>query len=150
MTSTSNLRPDVAKVLRELVYLDYDAIEAYEAAIDRLDNPEFRAQLTAFCEDHRRHTNNLASHIHEIGAEIPEGPDFKRILIEGKVIIAGLAGDKAILAAMRANEHATNKAYEKALEHVDPTEKLHATLHANLMDERKHLDWIEKAHDSLK
>jgi hypothetical protein len=60
MAETSELRDDVKKILKELVYLDYDAIEAYEAAIERLDNPEFKARLTKFCEDQEPlMTNNM-------------------------------------------------------------------------------------------
>ena len=140
---------DTGKILQELVHLDYDAIEAYEAAIERLDNPEFKARLTEYCDDHRRHTDNLVPYLQELGAEVPRGPDLKQILTEGKVVIGGLAGDKGILIAMRANEEVTNKAYEKALEHATAGTSLHATLLANYGDEQRHRAWIKQTLESL-
>lgn len=137
----------VVKLLKELVHLDYDAIEAYEAAIDRLDNAEFRSQLAEYCDDHRRHTENLGRHLAELGEEPPSGPDLKRILTEGKVVIAGLAGDKAVLTAMLANEQVTNKTYEEALEHADASPEVRATLAGNLEDERRHRAWLKATVD---
>lgn len=140
---------DTGKILHELVHLDYDAIEAYEAAIDRLQNSEFKVQLSKFCDDHRRHTQNLVPHVQEIGADVPKGPDLKQILTEGKVVIGGLAGDKGILTAMRANEEVTTKAYKKALDHVTAGTQVHATLLANYEDEKRHRAWIKQTLNSL-
>lgn len=146
MTKTST---DVGKILQELVHLDYDAIEAYEAAIDRLDSAEFKARLTEFCEDHRRHTENLVPHLEQLGTEVPQGPDLKRILTEGKVVIGGLVGDKGVLMAMRANEEVTTKAYKEALDHVTVGTNLHTTLLSNSDDEQRHRAWIKQTLESL-
>ena len=40
---------------------------------------------------------------------------MKALLTKGKVVIAGLMGDEAILQAMRTNEADTNTAYERAV-----------------------------------
>lgn len=138
-------RNDVLTLLKELVHLDYDAIEAYEAAIARLETPEFKERLAEFCEDHRRHTQNLGALIREMGEQPPEGPDLKQILTEGKVRIAAIAGEKTVLGAMRMNEEVTNKTYEKALEHTAAGPDVRETLAANLEDERRHRRWIEDA-----
>ena len=78
----------------------------------------------------------------------PRG-DIKRILIEGKVVIAGLDGDKAILTAMWANEVVTNKTYEEALEHAGNNAGLTEKLAANLADERRHRDWLDNTIERL-
>lgn len=149
MVSATRDKAGVAKLLKELIHLDYDAIEAYEAAIERLENADFKARLGEYRDDHRRHTENLGAHLRALGEEPPSGPDLKRILTEGKVVIAGLAGDKAVLGAMKMNEDVTNKTYEEALEHADASADIRATLAANLEDERRHRAWIEATLDRL-
>ena len=139
-----------AKTLKKLIELDYDAIEAYEEAIERLDNASYKQSLREFMQDHQRHTMNLAPFLKACGEEVPDGPDAMRFLTEGKVIIADLAGDKAILKAMNANEKTTNKAYEKALEVDDLDGELRQILLDNLNDEKRHKAWIERQIETYK
>ena len=138
------------KTLKELVSLDYDAIEAYDAAIERLETAAFAERLRQFRQDHVRHTENLGSILRKLNEEVPQGPDMKRMLTEGKVVIAGLGGDKAVLRAMQANEKVTNKAYEKALEANGMDAATRETLTRNLEDERRHKAWIDKTIEELK
>jgi hypothetical protein len=91
----------VVGLLTDLVQLDFDAVDAYQAAIDRLDNPEWRATLTRFREDHIRHTVELGEALSIIGAIPPSGGEIKSMLTQGKVVMAGLVGDDALLRAMR-------------------------------------------------
>lgn len=141
---------DRTKTLKELVSLDYDAIEAYDAAIERLETPTFAERLREFRQDHVRHTENLGSLLRKLNEDVPKGPDMKRMLTEGKVVIAGLGGDKAVLRAMQANEKVTNKAYEKALEANGADAATRDTLMKNLEDERRHKAWIDRTIEELK
>lgn len=141
---------DGTKTLKELVSLDYDAIEAYDAAIERLETRAFAEKLREFRQDHVRHTENLGSILRNLNEDVPDGPDLKRLLTEGKVIIAGLGGDKAVLRAMQANEKVTNKAYEKALEANGNDAATQQTLANNLEDERRHKAWIDETIEELK
>ena len=50
-----------------------------------------------------------------MGRTPPKEGDMKALLTKGKVVIAGLMGDEAILQAMRTNEADTNTAYERAV-----------------------------------
>lgn len=140
MTNTQS----VTRKLNDLIELDYDAIEAYQAAIDRLKSQEFKDRLTAFCADHERHTTNLGLLVAAHGGTPAKGPDLMRILTKGKVVIADLIGDDyAILLAMRANEEVTNKRYEIALEVDGMDPETRKQVEENLADERRHRDWIE-------
>lgn len=141
---------DKTKTLKELVKLDYDAIEAYDAAIERLEDPGYKERLGEFRQDHVRHTENLGSILRNLNEDVPEGPDMKRMLTEGKVVIAGLGGDKAVLRAMQANEKVTNTAYEKALEANGTDAATRQTLQRNLDDERRHKAWIDEKIEELK
>ncbi|MGE5616002.1 MAG: PA2169 family four-helix-bundle protein [Bacillota bacterium] len=132
--------------LNDLIELDFDAIEAYQAAIERLKNPSYKSRLAEFCKDHERHTKNLAELVAKLGGEPSRGPDVKRFLTKGKVVIADIVGDDhAILMAMRANEEVTNKRYELALNaNTDMDAQTRSTIEANLGDERRHREWISE------
>lgn len=130
-------------LLQDLIELDYDAIAAYEAAIERLDNVEYQQKLRGFCEDHRRHTTNLAPFLTRLGEEVPDGADAKSLLTKGKVVLADLMGDEAIIKAMKTNEEDTNTAYERAVKHADVTPEIRQVLQSNLEDERTHRAWME-------
>lgn len=132
----------VEALLSNLIELDYDAAEAYEAAINRLDNIDYKQKMHAFRQDHLNHTKNLGEILREMGKNVPDGPDLKQVLTQGKVVLANLFGDKAILMAMKTNENDTNIAYERALQHKKVTPKISKILDKNLEDERRHREWI--------
>ena len=142
MVTTVGTESDVRTLLRDLIMLDYDAIAAYEAAIERLEDAGFKKALSSFRDDHARHTQNLAPFLRELGEPVPEAGDAKAMLTTGKVKMASLAGDKAILQAMRTNEDDTNTAYARAADHVDATPPMREVLNQNLSDERRHCEWI--------
>jgi uncharacterized protein (TIGR02284 family) len=136
-------------LLNDLIHLDYDAVAAYQAAITRLTDRADQAQLLRFMDDHLRHIGDLAFIVRENGGAPVTEADFKMVLTKGKVVIAGLRGDKAILEAMKSNEDATNAAYERALR--EPLGSMHVrqALERNLNDERRHRAWIEQRLGSL-
>jgi uncharacterized protein (TIGR02284 family) len=131
------------KLLNELIELDFDAIDAYQATVARLESPALKETMERFRDDHQRHTQNLGELVVGLGGTPSQGPDMKRFLTKGKVVIADLVGgDHAILTAMDLNEEVTNKAYEAA-SHVDVPPHVRAVLDRNLADERRHRAWIE-------
>lgn len=67
------------------------------------------------------------------------------MLTRGKVMMADLMGDTAILQAMRSNEEDTNTAYERAVKADEGTPAAATALRAGLEDERRHRAWIEQA-----
>ncbi|WP_106092123.1 ferritin-like domain-containing protein [Enhygromyxa salina] len=135
---------DTNKLLEDLIKLDYDAIEAYDAAIKRLKDAESKRQLSEFRNDHQRHTQNLGRFMKQAGKDPPTGPGLKQILTKGKVVLADISGDQAILKAMKSNEDDTNAAYERAVQHEGTSAELRDTLRENLNDERRHRSWIER------
>lgn len=149
MVTTVGTETNFVDMLNDLIQLDFDAIEAYEAAVDRLENRSFADQLRAFQADHERHTRELGPIVTELGGTPAEGSGAKALLTKGKVVMAGLAGDKAILQAMKTNEDDTNTAYERATRHDGKTPAADEILARNLADERRHRAWIEEAIDRL-
>lgn len=139
----------VCEKLNDLIELDHDAISAYAAAIERLETEEFRRQLTTYKGDHERHTQNLGGVVTQLGGTPKQHTDAMEILTKGKVVIAGLVGDKAILGAMKANEEVTNKTYSHVLKAIEGHPEAETVVAANLEDERRHKEWIDRTLDRL-
>jgi uncharacterized protein (TIGR02284 family) len=142
MVTTVGTESSLEDLLKDLIQLDHDAAEAYQAAIDRLENAGFRSALIGFRQDHLRHIDEIGAHLSALGREPPKEGDMKSLLAKGKVVLGGLMGDKAILQAMKTNEDDTNTAYERAVKHDEASEDVRETLRHGLADERRHRDWI--------
>lgn len=144
MVTLVGIQASFVNAVRDLIELDYDAVEAYEAAINRLENEDFKAQLKAFKEDHERHAKAFADFLRRHDeADIHEGPSTKQWITKGKVVLSGLVGDKTILRAMISNEIDTNTAYERMLYHDDLPMDAIQLVQQGLSDERRHKQWLE-------
>ena len=148
MVTLVGTEEDFGKALKELIELEYDAIEAYEAAINRLDNEEYRDHLTSFKSDHMRHVSEISTLLKDHNIDPPtEASLVKQWLAKGKVIIGNLVGDLQILQAMRRNEIDTNTAYERLNEHKHIWLDARGILAQGLKDEQKHKKWLEDTLD---
>lgn len=143
MATLVGTQKQMTDLLHQLIELDFDAIEAYRAAIARLEDGGDRAQLAAFLADHERHVRDLTATLVGMGQKAPEGADLKQVLTKGKVVLAALVGDRAILRAMKSNEDDTNTAYERAFRRNDLPADVRALVGKNLADERRHRSWLE-------
>lgn len=144
MTTLVGLQTDLHSLLKNLIELDYDAIGAYDAAIARVTQDAYRARLFELRDDHERHVEELSCVLRDVGRTPPEGPDFKRLLLKGKVVLAGLVSDRAILYALKTTETDTNVAYERASRSDAVPQQIKALLRASLADERRHRSWLEE------
>ncbi|MDP1880136.1 MAG: DUF2383 domain-containing protein [Parachlamydiaceae bacterium] len=144
MITEKELELDFIKAIKDLIELDYDAIAAYEAAIDRLEKEETKNALQDFKKDHEKHVEELSSFIKSKNENPPTGPSFKSVLTKGKVILANIVGDMTILKAMRANEIDTTHAYERINNCPNIPEEISDFLKQGFEDERRHLAWLEK------
>lgn len=77
MATLVGTQNNFADAIRALVELDFDAIEAYEAAINRLENAQFKTQLKSFKEDHERHVRDLNGLLAIHNEKTVSGPDAK-------------------------------------------------------------------------
>ena len=135
---------NLVDTLKHLIALDYDAISAYQASVDRLESSRYRRALREFMTDHWRHIQELTPIVSEFGENAPTHADAKVLLTKGKVLIGQIAGDRGILSAMRSNEDDTNEAYENACARVDVPVNIRELLQRALMDERRHKAWLER------
>ncbi len=135
----------LVKHMNSLIELDFDAIEAYEAArIARLSEVGDKAELGRFLLDHQRHIADLTPFVQELGGKPATKADFKRILTKGKVVLGGLAGDRFVLEAMKSNEETTTKTYARAAGEPGIPIRMREVLARNLSDEQRHLAWLEQ------
>ena len=135
----------VCDLLNGLIKLDYDAIEGYEAAVQRADDVMLRNQLMRFLQDHQRHTRNLGEEVRRVGGDPVQGAGPMRMLTEGAVMMGGLMHDhdRGVLMAMSTNEAITNRSYENALDDLG-NHPAGAIVQQNREDERRHKAWIDQ------
>lgn len=145
MATRVGTEKNIAEVLKDLLELEYDALEAYKAAVARLESVYYKEQMRSFQADHERHTFTVRNFIEELGATPPKEADFKAVLTKGKVVIGSIVGDKGILMAMLSNEEDTNLAYERISARPDFPGHMRLALDQNLKDEQRHRNWIESA-----
>jgi rubrerythrin len=144
MVTTIGNENSIVGLLGNLRTLDFAASEAYDDAIRNLDDPDAKSQLANFKADHVRHTEELGRLLQQMGEEVhPSRGGMKSLFTQGKVLLAGLIGDRQILQAMSTNETDTNTAYERAVQNPAVTADVLAVLERNLADERRHKQWID-------
>jgi len=139
---------DFIEALKDLLSLDYTAVEAYEAAIQRVKNEKYKRKLDEFRADHLNHIKTITNFLKKHGHEVPTGPGLKKIIVQGKVLLANIGGDGAILKAMKSNAIDTSRAYQA----INTFEVIPLDFRKDLLDgfedEKRHLMWIEEELDT--
>jgi len=146
MPTTVGTESNAPDLVKNLLVLEHDAIAAYQTTIERLDNPTYREQIESFRQDHEAHVQQLGRIADRMGIEKPTEGDMKQYLTTGKVALADIAGDDAILKAMKTNEDDTVAAYQQALDNSVTDAELRPVVEKGLADERRHRAWMENGH----
>ncbi len=149
MTTTVGTESTIQDLVKNLILLERDAIAAYDSTIERLSDRTFSSKVAEFKSDHLQHLSVLQEMAAETGAEAPAEGDMKQMLTTGKIALADLAGDGAILKAMKTNEDDTVSAYERASSHKDAIAKSRAFFEKALSDERRHREWMQQTSEAL-
>jgi uncharacterized protein (TIGR02284 family) len=130
--------------LDDLIALDIDAVNAYQAAIDRITVPVLQEKLREFQGDHRRHIRELSDCVVRYGGTPRQTADFKGFFLKGFTAVTSMMGNEAALRAMRTNEQLTNRTYQKALQEAWPAD-VRVLIEKNFADEQRHLAYIQDA-----
>lgn len=149
MATTVGTEDTIQDLVRNLILLEHDAIAAHDSMIERLSNPALAEQIRAFRRDHTRHLDVLRDIAAQTGAETPLEGDMKQMLTTGRIALADLFGDAAILKAMRTNEEDTITAYRRAATHQDAIPASKAFFRRALADEKRHRDWMRRTAEAL-
>lgn len=144
MVTLVGLQINFLSAVQSLLELEYDAVEAYETAIDRLNNLAYKKKLQEFKADHDRHIVELTKLIKKHDEEAPKGPSTKQWLTKGKVILANLVSDEAILRAMRSNEIDTNAAYDRISDYEEMWFDAKDFVNRAFNDEKRHKAWLDE------
>lgn len=145
MVTTVGTAQDMPKLIEDFIHLERDAIAAYEATIDRLEDPAHKAKVEEFRQDHLRHLDELQALALRHGAEVPMEGDMKQVLTTGKVKMAGMmGGDGAVLRAMSSNETDTVTAYSNGCDNPVVPADARPVFERGLADERRHKDWMDR------
>lgn len=144
MVTRVGKQKEFSEALKELVELEYDAHEAYGAAINRLSDAKFKEQLTKFSKVHEKHIKEITKLLKSKNQTPPEGPSTKQWLTKGKVVIANLMGDKAILSAICSNEEDVSEAYKNMCAHSEKWPESEDLLLKAQEDVRRHKEWLGK------
>ncbi|MFN7365398.1 MAG: DUF892 family protein [Alphaproteobacteria bacterium] len=145
MVTFVGMREDFGEELSNLLELEYDALEAYEAAVNRLSDKEYKDKLSLFMQDHQRHIEEISKLLESRGLNAATGPSIgKQWVTKGKVVLANLVGDLTILRAMHSNEIDTNTAYERMYSHDHHWPEAKDMLRRALSDEKRHKEWLNQ------
>ncbi|NUO48540.1 MAG: ferritin-like domain-containing protein [Polyangiaceae bacterium] len=135
----------IVGTLNALIQLDYDAVQAYDRAIAKIESEMIKRDMESFRRDHERHIIDLSECVRELGG-VPEelGRDFKGVLLEGLTALRSVTGTAGALKAMKTNEEITNRVYDDALGTTLPA-NIRRVIERNRDDERRHLAYIQRA-----
>mgnify|MGYP000382872062 CR=1 FL=1 len=139
----------IEKLVTNLISLERDAIAAYESTIERLDDKTLSSQVESFRQDHLQHLDVLNEMARELAIDAPTEGDMKQMLTTGKIAMADMMGDGAILKAMKTNEDDTVTAYERASQHQEAMPKSKAFFEKALADEQRHRAWMQETASRL-
>ena len=135
---------DIIDRFSSLIELDIDAVHAYGHAIDNIQDPAIKNELSMFRDDHDRHIGDLSLAITNLGGEPPErSRDFQGFLIEGFTAMRSVIGTEGALKAMKGNEELTNKTYREALDLQLPPDA-RDIVERNYRDEQRHLAFLNR------
>ena len=129
--------------LYDLIELDRDMIESYQRAVKKLSDFTLRSELHVFIDDYDRQVNELTPALQAMGVTPTRHASLRTILETGKIALAGLLGDRAILSTMKSNETRAVKEYERACEQLARRRPLIGTLTRGLGVARNHRRFIE-------
>jgi hypothetical protein len=137
---------DFSNILKTLVELDYNAIETYDVAINRINNSVYKKNLIKFKEEHAKHMNELILIFKKHGIKISSILNSKKksLLPKGKVVISKLMRDNSIILALISNEIEIYTAYNNAYLHANKWQDVKNILKHGIEDERQHKIWLEK------
>jgi rubrerythrin len=130
--------PDEIEALVALARLDLETAGAYQLTADELESGPLARMLTSFCDDHRRHADDLLTFARRHHAHVQlVTPDVHGSLLLTLACAVGGMAPGAAIETMSGVERLTDALYETALRILSDDEAL-AIVERNRDDERRH------------
>ncbi|MGD0676731.1 MAG: DUF2383 domain-containing protein [Polyangiaceae bacterium] len=141
---------DIVTLLNRLIQFDQDAIEACKSAMDRLSDAD-KEELAGALADHRRHVEDLATVVRNLGGEPANRADVRVAQSKGRIATKGSSSaPRALLEAMHASEKDARAAYESAISQPGVPVDVLLALERNLDHERDHVRVVTRLLQSAK
>jgi bacterioferritin (cytochrome b1) len=132
-----------AELLNGLLELEYDALSAYDTALAHLAEERDRRQIDAFLTTHHRHVAELSQLVVDRREEPVVRGDFRRLLEKGKVALGAIAGEQAVIVAMKSNADDLATAYQRAITDTSLNDRERSVIERCLADQHWHSAWLE-------
>lgn len=137
------------KLLENLTRYEYDVVEAYRAATERVSLLRETEMLASFGDEHLEQIRNLVGLSQTMGGKIVRAGDWRQLLTEGKVVVAGLVSELAVLTATTHNERKVLNAYERAASRSDVPEEVRAVLALHRNRAQRRHKWLTERVEQL-
>jgi competence ComEA-like helix-hairpin-helix protein len=125
--------------LAALARMDLEAAEAYDMAVEAIDDPAIADTLRGFRDDHARHFERINQMIVQRGFEpVEPSVDLDESMFLALVDASVALGPLAALLALISSEQLTNSTYESAMM-LGFDEEVMVMLQQGTDDERRHL-----------
>lgn len=136
----------ILAALNDLLQLDYDAIGAYEVAVERLEDRALAPRIEEFVRDHDRHVRELNLLIQGMGGTPSNEPHSTGPLKQALQALGALGGDRGTLTALRTNELRVRAKYRAAAARASgwPADA-RSIVQRNALDEERHYRWVVDA-----
>lgn len=134
---------EILEGLNDLLQLDHDAVGAYQIAMEKLHDRDHADQIAGFRRDHERHIRELNELIADLGGTPKNHPHATGPFKLALQSLGGLAGDKGVLMAFRANELLVRTKYDSYASRANawPT-SIKRVIDACALDEERHFRWV--------
>lgn len=145
MITLVGTQSDFLDALNCLLELEYEAIEIYEAAINRIESKNYVTQLKSFKQDHQNHIDKISKYLASKNYDLVKKPGIKQWISIASISFSSIIGDKNVLGSFRSAEEDTNTAYERVNNHSEAAQDFKRELTSFYEDEKRHKKWIEEA-----
>ncbi len=136
---------DIVRNLNRLAQHELDAIEAYSAAIERVQSARHRHKLSEIRADHQRHVQAVGVQVTRLGGPRLHHPSLFRMILRTQVALVSKAGgDAALLLTLRLWKGLTILRYRVALKWSGFPPEIVRVLSGNLEDELRHHSWLSE------
>lgn len=122
---------------------DLDAIDAYDAALDRIEDAGMVRVLRGCLEDHQRHLVELSELLVSVDAQLPMQGIIDHLLCTARMLVGNLGGDGGVLLALRSREAEAWATYERLAKSTGLPPEVRELLRRHAREERRHLGLVE-------
>ncbi|MAZ43709.1 MAG: hypothetical protein CMF48_00825 [Legionellales bacterium] len=128
--------------VRHLLAVEYDAIESYQAARNRIQEKEYKETIEDHIKEHQEFVKKLEGFMQKHHFTFETGPSGKQMLSIGRIALAKLIDDKSVLRALISVEKASKKACEQMKTFEENDKSSHTLFKKGVAHFDAHEKWL--------